>query len=137
MARATADVERTPTGWVGWIAFAAFFMIGNGAFNAIEGLAALIKDEGFFVVTKRGLLTFNYTGWGWIHLIFGVLLILVGIYLLRGATWARIVAIGLVGLNMISQFAFLVAQPVWATIAIALDVFVLWALFGHGDEMAA
>src|SRR4029079_3002261 len=78
------------TGWVGWIVFAAFFMIINGIFGGLQGLSALLRDQSYFVVTDKGLLTFNYTAWGWIHLLLGILLIVVGIFLLRGAGWAKI-----------------------------------------------
>jgi len=129
--------ERYPdgvTGWVGWIAFAAYFMIISGFFGAIQGLAALFRDESYFVVTKDGLLTFDYTTWGWIHLIMGVVLMLIGGYLLKGSTWARVVAIIVVGLHMIAQFTFVSAYPVWGVIAIAIDVLVLYALLVHGRE---
>jgi hypothetical protein len=123
-----------PTGWVGWIVFAAVFLIILGVLGIIEGLAALIKDESYFVVNQDNLLTFNFTAWGWIHLIFGIILILVGAALLRGAAWARIVAVIFVSLNLIAQFSFLPAYPVWATIAIAIDIFILYALLVHGRE---
>jgi hypothetical protein len=125
------------TGWVGWIAFASFFMIINGIFGALQGLTALLRDESYFVVTKDGLLTFDYPSWGWIHLILGIVLILVGIYLLRGAGWARVLAVLLVGLHMIAQFGFLSAYPVWGIITIAIDVVILYALLVHGREVSA
>jgi hypothetical protein len=40
----------------------------------------------------------------------------------------------LAALNAIAQLAFLSAYPIWATILIALDVLVIWALVVHGDE---
>jgi hypothetical protein len=125
------------TGWVGWIVFAAFFMIINGIFGALQGLTALLRDESYFVVNKDGLLTFDYTSWGWIHLILGIVLIVVGIFLLRGAAWARVLAVILVGLHMIAQFGFLSAFPVWGIITIAVDVVILYALLVHGREVAA
>ena len=129
--------ERYPdgvTGWVGWIAFAGYFMIIGGFFGAIQGLAALLRDESYFFVTEDGLLTFDYTTWGWIHLILGVVLMLIGGYLLKGATWARVVAIILVGLHLIAQFTFVSAYPVWGVIAITIDLLVLYALLVHGRE---
>jgi hypothetical protein len=121
------------TGWYGWIAFAATIMIINGGFNLIQGLVALVDDE-WYVATANGLVTFDLTAWGWIHLLFGLLLIAVGFALFTEQVWATIAAIIIVSLNMFSQFAFMSAYPVWSIIAIAVDVLVLWALLVHGGE---
>jgi hypothetical protein len=129
------DVPKS-SGWYGWIVFAAAFMIITGVFDLITGLAALIKDESYFTGGKDGLLTFNYTTWGWIHIVFAVLLVLVGLALLRGATWARIVGVVIVGLNMIGHFTFSSASPFWAVIAITLDAIIIYALVVHGRDLA-
>ena len=42
------------TGWVGWVIFAAVFMIVIGAMNAIQGLAALFRDEAYWVTLQGG-----------------------------------------------------------------------------------
>jgi hypothetical protein len=134
MAR-TVPQEKTVTGWVGWIMFAAYFMIIGGVFDIMQGLAALFRDQSYFVVAENGLLTFNFTSWGWIHLLFGLAMIGVGVLLLRGSTFARIIAILVVGLNMVSQFAWLAAYPVWGIIALVIDALILYALLVHGREM--
>jgi hypothetical protein len=133
-----SDLRRSDvTGWVGWIVFAGFFMIINGIFGGLQGLSALLRDQSYFVVGENGLLTFNYTAWGWIHLILGILLIIVGIFLLRGAGWARILAVIIVGIHMIAQFGFISSFPVWGIIMIALDALILYALLVHGREISA
>ena len=133
-----SDLRRSDvTGWVGWIVFAGFFMIINGIFGGLQGLSALLRDQSYFVVGENGLLTFNYTAWGWIHLILGILLIIVGIFLLRGAGWARILAVIIVGVHMIAQFGFISSFPVWGIIMIALDALILYALLVHGREISA
>jgi hypothetical protein len=88
-----------------------------------------------FVTTGQGgLLVFDLTTWGWVHLLLGALQILAGLALFSGATWARITAIVLVMLSVIGHIAWLNAQPVWSVIVIVLDLLVLWALVVHGDE---
>jgi hypothetical protein len=122
------------TGWVGWIMFAAIFMIVIGAMNALQGLAALFRDDAYWVTLNGAVVTFNITTWGWIHLIFGILLVLVGVMLMQGSTFARVIAIILVSINMIAQFGWTTLYPFWSLIAIALDVVIIYALIVHGRE---
>lgn len=114
--------------WSGWVMFAGIVMVTLGVINAIQGLAALFKDE-VFLVTKSGLLvTTDWTAWGWTLLIWGAVMVLAGIGLSVGQTWARWFAIVLVAVNLIAQFAFFPAYPLWAMVVIGLDVAVLFAL---------
>ena len=77
------------TGWVGWIVFAATIMIIQGGMSIISGLTGIFRDDTYFTgaLGDGQVLVANYTTWGWIHLIFGILLLLVGLSLFRGATW--------------------------------------------------
>ncbi|WP_236792076.1 hypothetical protein [Amycolatopsis sp. GM8] len=120
--------------WVGWIWFGGAMMILLGMFNVIQGLVALF-NKNYYVVGPQGLLVFNLTGWGWIHLIVGALAVVAGIFLFTGAAWARVVAVVLAVVNAVAQLAFLSAYPVWSTIIIALDVLVIWAVIVHGREV--
>jgi len=124
------------TGWVGWGWFAAIMIIIAGVFDALYGLVAiLMPGSAYFVSTEGGLFLFDVSGWGWWHLISGVALILVGLALIAGTTWARVVAIILVAFNGLSQLALLPVQPWWSFIVLALDIFVLYALTVHGKEL--
>jgi hypothetical protein len=122
------------SGWVGWIWFAGLVLVLVGTINAIEGLAAIVEDDVFVTTGQGGLLVFDLTTWGWVHLLLGALQILAGLALFSGATWARVTAIVLVMLSVIGHIAWLNAQPVWSVIVIVLDLLVLWALVVHGDE---
>jgi hypothetical protein len=122
------------SGWVGWIWFAGLVLVLVGTINAIEGLAAIVEDDVFVTTGQGGLLVFDLTTWGWVHLLLGVLQILAGLALFSGATWARVTAIVLVMLSVIGHIAWLNAQPVWSVIVIVLDLLVLWALVVHGEE---
>jgi hypothetical protein len=126
---------RDVTGWVGWIVFAAVILMVNGTFNAIQGFSALLRDEAYWVTRGGEVLTFNITTWGWIHLLFGIAMVLVGYLLLQGSTFARVLGIFLVSLNLIAQFAYLPLYPFWAIVAVTVDFFVLYALIVHGGEL--
>ena len=120
--------------WAGWVRFAGAIMILLGLFNVIEGIVALFKDN-YYAVSPQGLLVFDLTGWGWVHLIIGVLAVGTGVGLFSGAGWARICAVVLATINAVAQLTFLSAYPVWATVVIALDVVVIWAVIVHGGEL--
>ncbi|KQV18815.1 MULTISPECIES: hypothetical protein [unclassified Kitasatospora] len=123
---APAQTSRRPF-VTGWTTFAAVLMIFGGAMAIFEGIAAIAKDD-LLVVTRDYAFRMNTTGWGWIHLILGILIVLAGIALFSGALWARIIGVALAGLSMVANFLWLPYYPFWAIVLIALDVFVIWAL---------
>ncbi|MFF3564226.1 hypothetical protein ACFYXS_29690 [Streptomyces sp. NPDC002574] len=111
----------------GWIVFAAVLMIFGGISAILQGVAAIAKDS-VFVVTGNYTFRFDLSAWGWIHLVLGVLVVLVGLLLLRGALWARTVGAVIVGLSMLANFMWLPYIPFWALAMILLDGVVIWAL---------
>ena len=124
-----------PTGWVGWIVFAAVMMVMLGCFHAIQGLVALFDDQKFLVADNGLIVSVNYTTWGWVHLIGGIVIALAGVSLFAGRMWARVVGVLAALASAIVNIAFLSAYPIWSTIMIALDVLIIWALTVHGAEM--
>ena len=126
-----------PSGtWAGWVAFAGIMLALIGFFDFLQGLTALTNDE-YFAVAGGDLLVFDFTAWGWFLVIWGVLLVLGGVGLFMGSGWARWFGVILAFLNAIAQIAFLAAFPIWSTIVIALNVFVLYALTARWDEALA
>jgi hypothetical protein len=123
-----------PTGWVGWIWFGGTVMVLLGIFSVIEGIVALFNDK-YYVVAPQGLLVFDITGWGWVHLILGALAIVAGVALFTGAMWARATAVVLLVVNAIAQLMFMPAYPFWALTVLALDIVVIWAILAHGREV--
>jgi hypothetical protein len=122
--------------WTGWVGFAGVLMILIGAFNIIDGLAALFKND-VFVTGKSGLVVLDINTWGWIWLIAGIVVVLAGIAVMSGRMWGIIAAVILIALNAIAQLAFLPAFPLWSTLIIVLDITLIYALVTHGRERAA
>ncbi len=123
------------TAWVGWIAFAAVMMVLLGTFHAIQGLVALFQDE-YFLVAKSGLIIHvDYTAWGWIHLVLGIVVALTGVALFAGKTWARVLGVLFVLFSAVVNVGFLSAYPILSAVMIAIDVLVIWALTVHGAEL--
>ena len=125
---------REVTGWVGWAYFAGFMMLLVGAFQIIMGLTALLNDN-FYIAQHGKLLALDFTQWGWIHLVYGIVVLMAGTSLFSGRTWARVVALILATLNFIAQFAFVGVYPIWSITMMVVDVFVIYALTVHGEEL--
>lgn len=123
------------TGWAGWVVFAGVLMILLGAFHAIEGVVALLRDEVYLVRPGGLVVHVSYTTWGWLHLVLGIVAALTGLGLLAGNIVARIVGVGIAVLSAIVNLAFVSAQPVWSVVVIALDVVIIYAITVHGREL--
>jgi hypothetical protein len=124
-----------PTGWTGWVVFAAFMMIMLGSFQAVEGLVAIF-DKGYYHVRESGLvINVDYNVWGWVHLLLGAVIVLAGIGVLAGNVLARTVGVLLAGASAVLNMLFIQAYPVWSLIIITVDVLVIYALIVHGREL--
>ena len=124
------------TWWVGWVAFAAVMLMVTGLFNVITGFAGILEDE-IYVTGARGALVFDVTAWGWIQFVLGIVMMATGAALSSGATWARLVAVVVVVLNLVAQLVVMPAYPFWAMLIIAVDVLVIWAIIVHGEELTS
>ncbi|WP_072691216.1 DUF7144 family membrane protein [Rhodococcus marinonascens] len=108
--------------------FAAGVLLATvGVLQAFQGIAAIARDD-IVVVGTEYIYTWSVTGWGWVHLVVGVLIALTGLALIAGQTWARGAAIVIAGLSIIVNFLWLPYYPWWSMVIIALDVVVIWAV---------
>lgn len=123
------------TGWAGWVVFAAVMMILLGSFQAIEGLVAIFKHSYYLVGANGLVVNVNYTTWGWVHFILGIVAVGAGFGLLTGNMIARVLGIAVAVISAILNLAFIAAYPVWSTLIIAVDVVVIYAIAVHGREL--
>jgi hypothetical protein len=122
------------SGWLGWVYFAGIMMIMVGSFQAISGLVALFDDTYYLVADSGLVVSVDYTTWGWIHLLLGVVAAAAGLAVMTGRMWGRTVGIILAVISAIVNMLFIAAYPVWSIIIIALDVIIIYALAVHGGE---
>ncbi|MGH3801022.1 MAG: DUF7144 family membrane protein [Pseudonocardiaceae bacterium] len=134
---ATSAADRDVSGWVGWIYFAGLMMILVGSFAIIQGLVALLNSNYYFVGPEGLLVNVNFTTWGWVHLILGIVVLIAGFGVMAGNLAARVIGIVLAIVSALINLAFLAAYPLWSTIVITLDVLVIYALAVHGRELKA
>lgn len=123
------------TGWVGWVAFAGVLATVLGVFQAFAGVIALFKDE-VYVSGPNNLWILDYTTWGWVHLFFGLFLMLVGGAILAGKTWGRVFGVIFASVSVLVNFAFIPVYPFWSILMVVTGVFVIYALTVHGSEIA-
>ena len=124
--------------WSGWIGFAGLMLMILGAIDFFEGLIAVIRGE-YYAFTSQGLIIFDTTTWGWLAMIMGVVLFLVGLGLTGGAGWARWVAIIVLVVNLLGNIGWVGSsnQPIWALTVVALEIIVLYALTARWSDAGA
>jgi hypothetical protein len=115
--------------WAGWVFFAGVLMVVIGVLDFFQGLIAIIRDN-YYVLTPQQIIVFDLTAWGWIMLIWGLVVAAAGAALVAGRSWARWFAIVVGGLNFIVQLGFVGSSQytLWALTVVAMNVLVLYAL---------
>jgi hypothetical protein len=111
----------------GLIVFAGILMIVGGVWHALAGIAALLNDD-LYIATPDYVYAFDLTGWGWAHLVLGVLVAVTGGAVLKGLTWGRVAGIAIVVLSLVANFVFIPWYPIWSLVIIGLDLAVIAAL---------
>ncbi|WP_226435589.1 DUF7144 family membrane protein [Rhodococcus yananensis] len=123
-----SDRHPVRNGFAGATTIAAGALLAAaGILSILQGISALANDD-LFVVGPEYLYSFDITGWGWIHLLIGILVVATAIGLFAAATWARAVAIVLAAVSIVANFLWLPYYPWWAVLVIALDILVIWAV---------
>jgi hypothetical protein len=107
--------------------FAGAALLTVGIFQFLEGVAAAAKDD-VFVRTSNYVFSFDLTTWGWIHIVVGILVALVGGAILVGKRWALVAGVVLAMVSALMNFVWLPYYPAWAILIIAFDIAVIWAL---------
>ncbi|MDV7354646.1 hypothetical protein R4282_16750 [Rhodococcus oxybenzonivorans] len=106
---------------------AAILLVTIGVLHIAQGIAAIGNDA---VVTAGTEYTYEFdlTVWGWIHIVLGLLIALVGGALFRGGLWARTLTVTIAAASIVVNFLWLPHYPAWAILVIALDTAMIWAV---------
>ncbi|MBB5432644.1 DUF7144 family membrane protein [Nocardiopsis composta] len=111
----------------GWQVFTATMMLVLGVANLVQGIVGMGRSA-FYAVAESGLLMFNFAFWGTVLTVWGLLMLACGIALMTGAMWARTASVLVLAINLVAQFAFLMAFPHWSLALLAADVLVIYGL---------
>jgi len=122
--------------WSGWIAFAGLLMVVIGSLDFFAGLVAIINDRYYTVTRDQMVLIHDVSHWGWVTLLWGIVIVLAGFGLLAGSSWARVFAIIAGTITFFVNLGFVgnSAYPLWTLIVLALNGIVLYALMVHWSD---
>ncbi len=122
--------------WTGWIAFAGLLMIVMGSLDFFAGLVAIINDRYYTVTRDQMVLIHDVSHWGWVTLLWGIIIVLAGFGLLAGSGWARWFAIVVGVITFFTNLGFVgnSAYPLWTLTVLILNGVVLYALMVHWSD---
>ena len=129
--------ETEPGRGTGWRAFAGVMLLIVGFLNFIDALVALTNASYYaHVANTNGIslpATNNIHAWGWVELIFSIVLVAAGASVLSmgGAIWSRLVGVIVAGVNLIFQLAWLAHFPFWSFTMIIVDILIIYGLIAR------
>lgn len=106
--------------------FGVPFLI-SGVLSILQGIAGIAKDR-LFGAPRQYEYRFDLTSWGWIHLVVGVALVIVGVGVLRAMSWGRAAGVTIAAISLVTQFMFIPYYPLWSISVMTLDLIILWAM---------
>jgi len=116
----------------GLVLFAGVLLLVVGFWNLIYGIAAIAQSHVF--VANAHYVFGDLRAWGWVTLIFAILLLLAGAGVMVGNQLARWFGVAMLGLNAIEQMFSIFSYPFWSLMIIAVDVVALYALCAYGSR---
>jgi hypothetical protein len=112
----------------GWITFVAVLFGVLGAFNLIDGLAALAGDKHF---DETQLFTGNLTAWGILLVGTAALQLLTSVLIFKRNANGQALGVILCVFNVLTHMAFVSVYPVWSLLIIAIDLMIIYGLCIH------
>jgi hypothetical protein len=116
----------------GWIAFAGIMLILVGALDIVNGLWAL--DHKNTAPNVQELMYANLETWGWIMLIWGIVVVIAGFLVFGRSQFGRWIGIIAASIAMIVNMTWIVAYPLASLTIVFLSALVLYALIVYGGR---
>ena len=125
----TVRTEKRPG--AGWNTYAALLLIFAGVMQILNGLWALDRQD---TVVDSLFWGDNLEAWGWIYLIAGIALVVVGAFIFKRAPWATLAGIALAFLGAIVNLFWIFSYPLVSVLAIALYLLAVYGLTTYSLE---
>jgi hypothetical protein len=119
----------------GWIGFAGIMLIIVGALDIVNGLWAIDHHNDRAAVASATQINWgSLKTWGWIMLIWGIIVVLSGFLVFSRNQFGRWIGIIAAAIAMIVNMTWIVAYPLASFTVIFLAGFVLYALVVYGGR---
>jgi hypothetical protein len=115
----------------GWNAYAAILIIFAGVMQILNGLWALDRQD---TAVDSLFLGDNLEAWGWLYLIAGIVLVVIGVFIFRRATWAVVAGIAAAFLGAIVNLFWIFSYPLVSILAITLYLLAVYGLTTYSLE---
>ena len=125
----TVRSEKRPG--AGWNTYAALLLIFAGVMQILDGLWALDRQDTAIDSLFWGD---NLEAWGWIYLVAGIAIVVVGAFIFRRAPWATLAGIGLGFLGAIVNLFWIFSYPLVSILAITLYLLAVHGLTTYSLE---
>lgn len=127
----TVASERRPGR--GWNAYAAILLIFAGAMQIMNGLWALDRQD---TAVDTVFWSDNLEAWGWVYLLAGIVLVVIGIFIFRRAAWAALAGIAVAFLGAMINLFWIFSYPLVSVLAITLYLLAIYGLTTYTLEEA-
>ena len=115
----------------GWTAYAAILLIFAGVMQITNGLWALDNQD---TAVDSLFWGDNLEAWGWLYLIAGIAIVVVGAFIFRRAAWATLAGVALAFLGAIVNLFWIFTYPLVSILAITLYLLAVHGLITYSLE---
>ena len=115
----------------GWNAYAAILLIFAGAMQIMNGLWALDRQD---TAVDSLFWGDNLEAWGWIYLLVGIAIVVVGAAIFRRAHWAVLTGIAVAFIGAFVNLFWLFSYPLVSVLAITLYLLAVYGLTTYSLE---
>jgi hypothetical protein len=117
----------------GWNAYAAILLIFAGAMQIMNGLWALDRQD---TAIDTVFWEDNLEAWGWLYLLAGIVLVVIGVFIFRRAAWAALAGIAVAFLGAMVNLFWIFSYPLVSVLAITLYMLAIYGLTTYSLEEA-
>jgi hypothetical protein len=125
----TVRTEKRPG--AGWNTYAALLLIFAGTMQFFNGLWALDRQD---TVVDSLFWGDSIEVWGWIYLLVGIALVVVGLSIFRRAPWATLAGIAIAFIGAVVNLFWIFTYPLVSVLAIALYLLAAYGLTTYSLE---
>lgn len=129
------EYQSSSSSWLGWVGFASFMLLLGGIFSGLMGFVALFNNTIVYQSVSSSVWLLDFTQWGWVHIIVGIIAIAGAGSLLSGKMFGRIIAVLAAFISAIANMMFLPISPLWSIICIVVDILIIYAVIVHAGEL--